>query len=104
MKANTEGIDRVKLNNILDEPVDPASEQTLALILASAASLYTVRIDEASSTVTYFGFAAAGTAEASASWRIKRLTVTGNVTDIKYADGDTNFDNVWDNRAALTYT
>lgn len=66
--------------------------------------LYTIRIDDASATVTYFGYAVPGSAEGSALWRIKRLTVTGGVTDIKFADGNTNFDNVWSNRAALTYT
>lgn len=96
--------DRAGLDNILGQQVNPATEDTLLLLNSGSNSLYSTRIDEASATVNYFGFAAAGSAEGSAVWRIKRLTVTGTVTDIKFADGDTNFDNIWTNRAALTYT
>ena len=81
-----------------------ALEVTQQLILNASASLYAVRVDEASTTVTYVGYAAAGTNAASALWRIKRMTVSGNVTTIEWADGNTNFDNVWNNRASLTYT
>ncbi len=61
------------------------------------------RIDEASSTVIYFGFAAVGSSEASSVWKIKKLEVSGSATSLKYADGNTNYDNSWANRASLTY-
>jgi hypothetical protein len=66
-------------------------------------AIYTTRLDEASATVTYVGLALVGSSEASAVWQIKRITVTGNITDIKFADGDFDFDNVWNNRACLSY-
>ena len=62
-----------------------------------------IRIDDASSTVTYVGEAAISVSESSAFWRIKRLTTTGTVLDIKWADGNDEFDNVWTDRAGLTY-
>lgn len=64
-----------------------------------------LRIDVASSTVAYKGDAAPGTATNAASWRISRITTTaaGSIT-IQYADGNTNADNVWDNRASLSYS
>jgi hypothetical protein len=59
-----------------------------------------VRIDELT-TYTYVGYANPGTSEASAAWRVKRITnATGNIL---WADGNSNFDNVWANRVALTY-
>ena len=59
------------------------------------------RIDEGA-TYTYIGHALPGTATSAAYWRIQRLT---NANDtIVFADGDGNFNNIWDDRAALTYT
>lgn len=60
-------------------------------------------IDEASSTVTYIGVAPTGTATSASSWKIKKLSTSGTVTTIAYADSNTNYDNVWDNRASLSY-
>jgi hypothetical protein len=60
----------------------------------------TVRIDEVT-TYTYLGYAIPGTSEASAAWRVKRITnATGNIL---WADGNSNFDNIWANRVASTY-
>lgn len=62
------------------------------------------RIDEASSTVSYVGYAEPGTATSSAQWQIRRVTISGTQTITEFADGDTQFNNVWDNRAALSYS
>ena len=64
----------------------------------------TTRMDEASSTITYVGEASIGTSSASAAWRIKRITTSGTQTIIEWADGNNNFDNIWDNRASLSYS
>lgn len=63
-----------------------------------------LRLDEASSTVTYVGEAAPGVSESAAFWRIKRLTTTGSILDIKWADGNELYDNVWTDRASLSYS
>lgn len=60
-----------------------------------------LRYDEGA-TYTYIGNANPGTATSAASWRIKRLTNADNT--ILYADGNSNFDNIYDNRAALAYS
>lgn len=65
---------------------------------------YAQRIDEASATVTYVAVAAIGTVDAGATWQIKRLTTSGNVVTIEWADGNSNFDNVWNDRASLAYS
>jgi hypothetical protein len=55
--------------------------------------------------VTYRGDALPGVATSAASWRVQRLTQQsdGDV-EILFADGDDNFDNVWDNRLSLSYS
>ena len=53
----------------------------------------------------YRGTANPGTLTSAASWRIERITIAtdGDVT-IVHADGNDNFDNIWDNRAGLSYS
>jgi hypothetical protein len=67
-------------------------------------SALATQLDEASATVTYVGKALPGTATSAALWRVFRMTETGGDLSIEYADGDANFDNVWDNRASLSYS
>lgn len=61
------------------------------------------RIDEASDTVTYIGAAQPGAAAGAASWQIKKVD-TSSGTIITFADGDGLFNNVWNNRASLSYS
>lgn len=61
-------------------------------------------IDEASATVTYVGTALVATGTDGALWQITRITESGTTTTIETADGDDNYDNVWDNRASLSYS
>jgi hypothetical protein len=63
-----------------------------------------VLVDEPDSSTAYVGEAALGSATSAAVWRIKRISVSGTVTTITWADGNENFDNVWDNRASLSYS
>ena len=61
-------------------------------------------IDESDSATTYLGKAQMGASTSGASWQIKKISVASTVTTISYADGDNRYDNVWDDRASLTYT
>lgn len=61
-------------------------------------------IDEVNANLTYIGFAKLGTATSDGFWQIFRIQKIGSQTLIQYADGNTRYDNVWDNRASLTYT
>jgi hypothetical protein len=50
----------------------------------------------------YTGSADPGSATSSAVWRISRYDFSSGVTE--YADGDQEFDNIWDNRESLSYS
>lgn len=63
------------------------------------------RVDFVSDTVLYRGEADPGTATSSAFWRIRRITLNSEGDAItEWADGNANYDNVWDNRASLSYS
>lgn len=64
--------------------------------------VYTTRI-VASGNYTYIGKALIGTATSAASWQVQRIDATSG-TVILWADGDADFDNVWDNYASLSYS
>ena len=76
-----------------------ASNQS-AVPVANTPSEYTIRMEE-QSTYSYFGFALPSAVTSSAVWKVKRLTNADNT--ILFADGNANFDNIWDNRGSLTY-
>ena len=63
------------------------------------------RFDQIDPTLGYIGEANPGTATSAASWRVRKLDfgVDGDVT-VTWADGNSNFDNIWDNRASLSYS
>lgn len=51
--------------------------------------------------VIYVGFAVPGGLNASAVWRI--MSVNTSTNEVTWADGDDSYDNVWNDRASLTY-
>lgn len=63
-----------------------------------------IKLDEASTTITYVGEAKVGTAASASKWRIFRMTDSSGDLDIEYADGNDKFDNVWNDRASLSYS
>lgn len=83
--------------------VDDGAGGSRQLSVDDFKSVSALRLDEASATITYVGEAAPASSEAAAVWRIKRINEASGVS-ITWADGNTNFDNVWANRAALTYS
>ncbi len=62
-------------------------------------------VDVASATINYVGKAPIGTTSATAGWQIQKLTIDANGgVSIKWADGNDDYDNIWDDRAALSYS
>jgi hypothetical protein len=66
--------------------------------------VYATRLDEASATVTYVGNAVVGSLDADPVWQIKKITESGTITKIEFAEGEQTFDKVWADRAALSYS
>jgi len=61
-------------------------------------------IDEADSNTTYICFAELGSLSSEAVWKIKKISTNGNITTVTYADGNSNYDNIADNRTSLNYS
>jgi len=61
-------------------------------------------VDSGNANLYYYGRAAIATATSSALWQIKRLDYTSGDVKILWADGDESFDNIYDNREALSYS
>lgn len=77
------------------------SQVSAANPLPSEPPKYAARVDEGA-TYTYIGEAEVGASVASAVWRIKRMTNSDYT--LLWADGDAAFDNIWNNRASLSYS
>lgn len=68
---------------------------------------FTIALDyDALGNLVYVGRAQPGTGKGDAGWQIMKLTydANGNLTDVQWADGDEQFDNVWNDRAGLSYS
>jgi hypothetical protein len=62
------------------------------------------KLDVASATVSYEGWAQSGTATSAAKWLIMKTEKVGNVTTQTSAGGGTSHNQIWDNRASLSYS
>lgn len=71
--------------------------------VTSVDTIYSIRVDDASPTITYVGEASINSSESSAVWRIKKLETIGTVFKVTWANGSQAFNNVWDDRLSLTY-
>ena len=74
------------------------------LVVVNQDAVELLRTDVAGAGVTYNGYALTGTLNTANSWKIARVTVVGAITTIEYADGNSGFDNIWNDRATLTYS
>jgi hypothetical protein len=72
--------------------------------LVTSGGNYALRVDDTTTAnVTYIGVAQIGTATSTASWQIKKIDQSSG-TAMTWADADDEYDNVWDNRASLSYS
>lgn len=62
-----------------------------------------VKTDSSGGT-TYIGIAAPGTLTSEAFWQIFKVVASGGNYTLTHADGDSKFDNVWDDRTGLSYS
>ena len=68
---------------------------------------YAVQVDDGDVGTTIVGEAVVGGGTDSSIWRMKRIVDSGSAgteTVITWADGNSNFDNVWGNRASESWS
>lgn len=76
-----------------------------ALPVRLAGSQQKILYDEVSSTLAYLGTADPSTPTSAATWKIQKLVSgPGGSLQVLFADGNALYDNVWDNRASLSYS
>lgn len=62
-------------------------------------------IDETNPDCVYIGWTdTIGGSTGAKIWRIKRIIKSGSITSIGFASSTTDFNQVWNNRASLTYS
>jgi hypothetical protein len=64
---------------------------------------YTLLLDEVSSTVMYVGEANTGSSTSNNAWKIKKIEGSTDIS-VKWAEGNSNEDKIWDNRASYIYS
>lgn len=72
--------------------------------LSEDSMAYARQTDFVGEDVIYKGEAEAGSLKSLPLWRIRKITIVNDDISETWADGNTNFDNVWDNRLTLSYT
>lgn len=85
-------------------PLTDAQLRASPVSISDDSTFYKPIIDESTAGTTYIGLAAPGASQASAVWRIRKLVESSGVMTATDADGDSNFDNVWNDRASLSYS
>ena len=60
-----------------------------------------LRVDKVSSSLTYYGQSVYGAGTDEAKWFVSRITKSGAVTSVDLASDQ--FNQIWDNRASLSY-
>lgn len=70
---------------------------------ASVDSQYSTLVDLVSSSLIYLGEAIPGSLSSSPSWLIKKIVISGSSISILCANGSGDYDQIWDDRSALTY-
>lgn len=90
-------------NSVKDREYDrfrPASGNKSKVAVTNEDDASGLRVDQASSTVIYLGEGLFGALPSEAKWKIKKIDLS---TGVVIKSSSENFDQIWDNRASLTY-
>jgi hypothetical protein len=85
------GVTPSQVENIIDDHILKALEKQ-------------IKAHSSDSNITYVGEAEPGSVTSAPVWRIKEIVETGDDISIQWADGNGDFDKIFDNRESLTYT
>ena len=80
-----------------------STQEAVNLLAMGKIGLKTI-IDEASATVTYIGYAEQGAATSAASWLIEKIDEDVSGDTVITWSPSSRFNQVWDDRASLSYT
>ena len=64
----------------------------------------TVIEEEVSNVLQYRGWADPGTLTSEPKWQIRRFQINSGLATWEWADGNDEGDNIWDDRASLSYS
>lgn len=79
--------------------------QTIEPQLDEMVGEYTAAYDYSGESLIYSGRAPMGSAKSAAVWQIKKYVYSsGQLVDVQWADGNADYDNVWNDRVSLTYS
>ncbi len=80
-----------------------STQEAVNLLAMGKIGLKTI-IDEASTTVTYIGYAEQGAATSATSWLIEKIDEDVSGDTVITWSPSSRFNQVWDDRASLSYT
>jgi len=69
-----------------------------------SSATYQTHLDDTDPDDMYWGESEVGTLDSAAGWKIKRIQISGQTITQTWADGNQNYDNIWDNRLSLSYS
>lgn len=101
---DTHRSEQVVLNKSFDEDFDVLAEEQLGYdgqqLVRQRANASAVRYDASGG---YVGYAAAGSPTSSPVWQITKLDLSSGVV-VTFANGSSDYNQIWDNRASLSYS
>ena len=97
------------LNRSFDRDTNTSTVQTVEYdpsgsLVRKITQMVKTLVDVPDASTTYIGKATHGTATNAASWQILKISEAGTLTTMVYADGNADFDNVFDDRTGLSYS
>lgn len=91
---------------VLTEYIGPPGPEGPAGPAGDEEVMYSARVDFINDNLLYRGEAVPGSAEGSAVWRIRKITISAVDDDVVqlWADGTDAFTKVWNNRLGYSYS
>jgi hypothetical protein len=85
--------------------ISPASQVQIQESIKEAVILAKpIQVDQTDPNNVYLGFAPTGSATSAAVWLVQKVVTTGADIAILSANGSDAYNNIYDNRASLTYS
>ena len=91
-----------ELGKFIDSPGRPNG---VAVETINGESEKLIKVDSTSTPNTcYVGYAEIGALSSDAVWRIMQVVTASGDVETSYANGSSDYENIWDNRTGLSYS